>query len=127
MVPPPTDDFETRLARARGKHADDGPKGPAPSSALGLAFRLATEFVAGVVVGSLIGWWLDRWLGTAPWLLILFFTLGAAAGFLNVTRTAREMNARLQASPPPAVPDDDDEDDAPEGGGGSKGDGSRGG
>jgi len=58
---------------------------------LGLAFRLATELVAGFVVGAVIGWYLDKWLGTAPWFLLIFFGLGAAAGVMNVHRTARIM------------------------------------
>jgi len=59
---------------------------------LGFAFRLATELVAGFVVGGGIGWLLDRWLGTLPLFLLVFFGLGAAAGILNVVRTAKAMN-----------------------------------
>ncbi len=51
-------------------------------------FRLSTELVAGVLVGAGIGWGLDRWLGTKPWLLIVFFLLGTAAGMQNVIRVA---------------------------------------
>jgi ATP synthase protein I len=46
----------------------------------------------GLVVGGGIGWLLDRWLGTSPLLLILFFLVGAAAGMYNVVRAAREIN-----------------------------------
>ena len=60
---------------------------------LGFAFRLATELVAGFVVGGLIGWQLDTWFGTLPLFLLVFFGLGAAAGILNVVRTAKAMNA----------------------------------
>ena len=63
-------------------------------SALGLAFRLTTELVAGVVVGGLIGWQLDKWLDTSPVLLLVFFVLGVAAGILNVIRTAHEMQRK---------------------------------
>ena len=59
---------------------------------LGLAFRLATELVAGFVVGGIIGWQLDTWFGTMPLFLLVFFGLGAAAGILNVVRTAKAMN-----------------------------------
>ncbi|HKS84427.1 MAG TPA: AtpZ/AtpI family protein, partial [Pseudolabrys sp.] len=47
-----------------------------------------TELVAGVLVGAAVGWLLDRWLGTSPWGLIVFFLLGFAAGVLNVMRAA---------------------------------------
>jgi len=59
---------------------------------LGFAFRLATELVAGFVVGGIVGWWLDKLLGTLPLFLLVFFGLGAAAGITNVVRTARRMN-----------------------------------
>ena len=49
---------------------------------------MSTELVAGVVVGALIGWLLDRWLGISPWGLIVFLLLGFAAGVLNVMRAA---------------------------------------
>jgi ATP synthase protein I len=50
--------------------------------------RATSELVGGVLVGGFIGWQLDRWLGTKPWLLILFFLLGVGAGFWNVMRGA---------------------------------------
>ena len=58
---------------------------------IGRALRLSTDLVAGVAVGALIGFWLDRWFDTQPMLFIVFFLLGTAAGFLNVFRTAREI------------------------------------
>ena len=51
-------------------------------------FRLSSELVAGVAVGALIGWLIDRWLGISPWGLIVFLLLGFAAGILNVMRAA---------------------------------------
>jgi len=59
-----------------------------PGSAMGLAFRVGVELVAGVAVGVGIGYALDRWLGTGPWLMIVFFFLGAAGGMMNVFRAA---------------------------------------
>ncbi|PCJ69464.1 MAG: hypothetical protein COA62_12400 [Rhodobiaceae bacterium] len=58
-----------------------------------MAFRLSTELVAGLVVGGVVGWLLDDWLGTKPWFLLIFFFLGAAAGIMNVFRTAQLMSA----------------------------------
>jgi ATP synthase protein I len=61
------------------------------SSVLGKAFRLSTELVAGVFVGGLIGWLLDRWLKTLPLFLVVFLLLGIAAGLMNAVREARRM------------------------------------
>ena len=57
-----------------------------PAGMGALLGRVATELVAGVVVGAFIGWVLDRWLGTSPLFLVVLFFLGAAAGMLNVWR-----------------------------------------
>lgn len=57
-------------------------------SAIARGFRLSTELVAGVIVGALIGWLLDRVLGISPWGMIVFLLLGFAAGVLNVMRAA---------------------------------------
>ncbi|GIK79583.1 MAG: hypothetical protein BroJett024_06880 [Alphaproteobacteria bacterium] len=44
--------------------------------------------MAGVIVGAMFGWLLDRWLGISPWGLIVFLLLGFAAGVVNVMRAA---------------------------------------
>ncbi|MGB6324698.1 MAG: AtpZ/AtpI family protein [Methylocella sp.] len=65
--------------------------GPFPGSmgnAISLAFRVLSEFVAAVIVGAFIGWWVDRVSGTTPAFLITFLLMGAAAGFWNVYRIA---------------------------------------
>jgi ATP synthase protein I len=62
--------------------------GKGAGEAINLGFRVLTEMVAGVVVGGLIGWQLDKWLRTSPLLLIVFLMLGIAAGFWNVYRIA---------------------------------------
>ena len=66
-----------------------------PTSGVALAGRVTTELVAGVLVGSFIGWALDNWLGTAPTLMLVFFFIGSAAGMMNVWRalTGRGMAA----------------------------------
>jgi len=70
----------------RKAEADLTDKGLGPAMSLG--FRVLSEFVAAIVVGAAIGWQLDTWLGTSPFLLILFLGLGVAAGFWNVYRLA---------------------------------------
>ena len=66
-----------------------------PTGGMALAGRVTTELVAGVVVGTFIGWALDNWLGTTPTLMVVFFFLGSAAGMMNVWRalTGRGMAA----------------------------------
>jgi len=66
----------------------DSASRPDNSSAMARGFRLSTELVAGVFVGAVLGWFLDRTLGISPWGLIVFVLLGFAAGVLNVIRGA---------------------------------------
>lgn len=75
--------------------------------AMGRALRVSAELIGGIVVGSAIGWALDRWLGLEkPWFFILFFLLGAASGILNVIRMA------MREKPTPPLPSAKDDDDA---------------
>jgi len=53
-----------------------------------LALRIGSELVAALAVGVLIGYFLDVWLETTPWLMVVFFFLGSAAGILNVYRAS---------------------------------------
>ena len=70
-------------------------KAQLPAGGMALAGRVTTEIVAGVVVGTFIGWALDKWLGTTPTLMVVFFFIGSAAGMMNVWRalTGRGMAA----------------------------------
>jgi ATP synthase protein I len=61
------------------------------SSALGTALKLSTEMVAAVFVGSIIGFILDNWFDSKPWLTVIFFFVGAVAGISNVIRSAKLM------------------------------------
>lgn len=58
------------------------------ASNLARGFQLSSEFVAGILVGGIIGWSIDHFAGTSPWGLIVFLLLGFAAGTLNVMRSA---------------------------------------
>ncbi|MDB5655707.1 MAG: synthase assembly protein [Tardiphaga sp.] len=58
------------------------------ASAMAVGLRLSSELVAGVVVGTILGWGLDRVLPTSPWGLIVFMLLGFVAGVINVMRSA---------------------------------------
>jgi Uncharacterized protein conserved in bacteria len=89
------DDLETRLTILKSKLQNkeintDITKGVF----LGNAFKLGTELVAAVAVGSIIGFILDNWFGTKPLLIILFFLLGSAAGIYNVIKAAKKMQEK---------------------------------
>ena len=85
-------DFKTRLKIAKSSLRKDIFLNEAKrGSVLGNAFKLGTELVAAVVVGTIIGFILDNWFDTKPWLIIIFFFLGSAAGMLNVIKTAKKM------------------------------------
>ena len=86
------EDFKTRLKIAKSKVEKQFLKDvEKKGSFMGSAFKLGTELVAAVGIGTIIGFILDNWFGTKPWLIIIFFFLGAAAGILNVIRTANRM------------------------------------
>ena len=89
------EDFKTRLKIAKSKiqkqiQSDNEKKG----SFLGSAFKLGTELVAAVAVGTIIGFILDSWFDTKPWLIIVFFFLGSIAGIWNVIRAANKMQKK---------------------------------
>ena len=73
-----------RPDRLEGK--DDAKAGGA--TGYGQALKLSSEFIAGIVVGVGIGWFIDRVAGSSPWGLIVGLMLGFGAGVLNVLRSA---------------------------------------
>ena len=86
------EDFKTRLKIAKSKIKKEVlSENEKRGSFMGNAFKLGTELVAAVAVGTIIGFILDNWFDTKPWLMIIFFFLGTAAGILNVIRTANKM------------------------------------
>ena len=87
------DTFKTRLEIAKKRISERAAKNSNNrSSLLGIAFKMSTELVAAVLVGTIIGFIFDNWFGTKPWLILLFFFLGVATGILNVIKSAKKMN-----------------------------------
>jgi ATP synthase protein I len=84
-------DAQLKAARERSPAPESRSAGPTGDRA-GMAegMRLSAELLAGVLVGLGVGWALDRWLGTAPWLLLVFLLLGTAAGILTVIRSGNK-------------------------------------
>ena len=84
--------FKTRLEIAKNKILKRSKVSTdTPSSKLGIAFKISTEMVAAVIVGTIIGFILDNWFGTKPWLILIFFFVGVVAGILNVFRSAKSI------------------------------------
>lgn len=67
-------------------------------NALGAAWRISIEIVVALVVCTAIGWALDFWFGTTPWLMLIFLFLGGAAGINNAVRTALRIDAQATAA-----------------------------
>ena len=86
------EDIKTRLKIEKSKIKKKAQKNNQEKGVfLGSAFKLGTELVAAVIVGTIIGFILDSWFDTKPLLIIIFFLFGAAAGILNVFRAAKRM------------------------------------
>ena len=88
----PKDSLKTRLEIAKSKISKRNLyKDKEPPSSIGTAFKLSTELVAHVVVGTIIGFILDTTFGTKPWLILIFFFIGVIAGIVNVIKSAKSM------------------------------------
>ena len=88
----PKDQFKTRLEIAKSKILKRKLyKNKDPSSSIGAAFKMSTELVSAVAVGTIIGFILDKTFGTKPWLILIFFFIGVIAGIVNVFKSAKNM------------------------------------
>ena len=86
------DQFKTRLEIAKNKiSAKNLYNDKKPPSSIGTAFKLSTELVSAVAVGTIIGFILDKTFGTKPWLILIFFFIGVIAGIINVFKSAKKM------------------------------------
>ena len=89
--------ISTRLEIAKKKIKKNQIKDNGSNAAsLGKAFKISTELVAAVLVGSLFGFILDSWFDTKPFMIICFFFVGVAAGIQNVIRSAKKMNKNIE-------------------------------
>jgi len=86
------DSFKTRLEIAKNKLSKKNLyKNKKTPSSIGTAFKMSTELVAAVAVGTIIGFILDKTFGTKPWLILIFFFVGVIAGIVNVFKSAKNM------------------------------------
>lgn len=122
--PPETlEDLDKRLQQARNRQAGNQTGSSFEKeemSGYSMAIRIGTEMVAALIVGVAIGYFLDNWLGTKPWFLVVFFFLGAGAGVLNVYRAASGLGmATGYREPSGGVVSQLNRDDAPDGASGN--------
>ena len=88
----PKDPIKTRLEIAKNKISKRNLyKNENPPSSIGTAFKMSTELVSAVAVGTIIGFILDNTFGTKPWLILIFFFVGVVSGIINVFRSAKKM------------------------------------
>ena len=88
------EDIDQRLKAARGTTSEK----PRQSNAMsqrqtGVAYRVLVDMIAGLLLGGFLGYWLDRWLGWAPWALVGGLILGFIGGVNNAWRAIREYSA----------------------------------
>ena len=95
----PLDEFSKRLDAARGAGSPENDASAERGKAMGRGFRLASELMAAMIVGPLLGWGFDRLAGTSPFGLLAGVFLGFAAGMRNAARAMKE-------GAPPAKTDD---------------------
>ena len=97
-TPPSVEDLDARLRDARLKEdqrkdrqsAQDG-----AGSSMGMAMRIAVEMISALIVSGAIGWFLDQWLETRPWLMLVMLVIGSATGLWNTYRSAMQMQREL--------------------------------
>lgn len=97
---PPSDlgDLSKRVAEAKAKHAPPV-SDKSDGSMLGMAWRLSTEMIVSVLVGGALGYGLDYLFGSKPWIMLIGFGFGFAAGIRSVLRTAEKMDAETAHLP----------------------------
>ena len=81
-------------ASLKGHDTEIQSKTKKKDSALAIAFRVGVELISALTVGTAIGWWLDKWLNSSPWMLILFILLGFLAGIWNTYKVAKGLELR---------------------------------
>lgn len=81
-------DKDTQRSSAKGRSAVDG-------RSANMAFRATIELVSAIGVSGFIGYWIDQWLDSTPWAMIVMLFLGFIAGFLNIYRAAMGQDFKI--------------------------------
>lgn len=88
-----------KQAREEGRSLTNGTL-QSKSGNMGSAMRVATDLVAALFVGGLIGFGIDRWFGTKPWGMVIFLFIGFAAGFMNIYKTQVGIGSKIGFAEP---------------------------
>lgn len=94
-----SEELSEKLGKVREAEAAEARRVKAANAqgrGMAYGFRMASEFVAAILVGGLLGYGLDWLLGTGPWLFLLFFILGFAAGVMNVLRAYQRLQGEIR-------------------------------
>jgi ATP synthase protein I len=94
------DELRQKIKEAQDRQNEGKPHKAASSSkgrADSIAFRAATDLVSGVAVGAFVGYWIDRWLGSQPFGMIILLFLGFIAGFMNIYRSQTAPSSKKDA------------------------------
>jgi ATP synthase protein I len=91
---PRLDRLDERLAEAQAREAVRTGKGPAPDASEQLGQRVLATLIGGLLGGTLIGWALDRLLGTWPMIFITLMVLGTASGFWSIIKMSNAKTKR---------------------------------
>ena len=82
------DDLDRRIADA--KAAAQREPAPKPAKGYSQGSRVLAELIGAPIGGGVIGWALDYWLGTSPWLLLILLALAIVVAFRNIFRISKE-------------------------------------
>ena len=96
--PPSVKELDARLREARLKEDQRIKRESGPDKAglsMGMAMRISVEMISALIVCGAIGWFLDQWLDTRPWLMLVMLVLGSAIGLWNTYRSAMQMQKEL--------------------------------
>jgi ATP synthase protein I len=83
------DELDARLKAARGTSQKPAEGSGMSHRQTGVAYRVLVDMIAGLLVGGFLGYWLDRWLGWAPYSMVVGLLVGFAAGVNNAWRAIR--------------------------------------
>ena len=89
------DDLAHLSAKLEAEKQARMPKPQKKQGGKALGMRIATDFIAGILFGIFSGYYLDKWLDSQPWGLIVMTILGFAGGIRNAMRTSEEFDKKM--------------------------------